>query len=173
MSSNKPERVSWAVEVLSVQPDEKILEIGCGRGQAVELICKQLRTGKIVGIDRSAKAITAAESNNRDCIDSMKAQLINIALAELKLKEFFDKIFAVNVNAFWTGPEKEIAVLRSLMNKRSQLYLFYEPPSVSQLEKIIESCQRQFEGELEIVQVLRKRLSLNRGVCIMAQKSNA
>jgi tRNA A58 N-methylase Trm61 len=170
MSVKKPERIRWAVEVLSVQPDENVLEIGCGGGHAVELICTQLTIGKIIGIDRSSKAVSLAESNIRSCLSSLKAQLINIDLAELQIIETFDKIFAINVNVFWTGPEKEIAVLRTLMNKSSQLYLFYEPPSVSQLEKIIENCQKHFEGKLEIVDILRKRLSSNYGVCVIAKK---
>jgi trans-aconitate methyltransferase len=174
MSSEKPERIRWAVEVLSAQPKEKILEIGCGNGHAVELICKQLTTGKIVGIDRSAKAIHTAEANNPRCVNSGKAQFLNAALAEIKLNERFDKIFAVNVNVFWTRPEREIAALRPLMNKRSRLYLFYDSPSASQLEKVIENGKKHLEAEkFEIVDALRKRLTSNYSVCIMAKKVNA
>ena len=174
MSSEKPERIRWAVEVLSVQPEEKILEIGCGNGHAVELVCNQLRIGIIVGIDRSAKAIRTAEANNRQCINAGKAQFLNTALTEMKLKERFDKIFAINVNVFWIRPEREIAALNTLIGESSRLYLFYDPPSSSQLEKVVESCKKRLkEGNFEIVDVLRKRLTSNYGVCIIAKKVNA
>ena len=157
-----------------MQPNENILEIGCGNGHAVELICKQLTTGKIIAIDRSAKAIRAAEANNQQCVNSGKVQFRNTALAEIKRNEMFDKIFAINVNVFWTGPEKEIAILNTLMSRNSRLYLFYDPPSSGQPEKAIENCKKHLkEEELEIVDVLRKRLTLNYGVCIMAKKVNA
>lgn len=40
-----PERVAWAVDMLNVAPDDQLLEIGCGAGQAVSLICQRLDTG--------------------------------------------------------------------------------------------------------------------------------
>lgn len=171
MASEKPERIRWAVEVLSVQSKERILEIGCGNGHAVELICKKLTTGKIVGIDRSAKAIHIAETNNQQCIHSGKAQFLNAALAEIKLNAKFDKIFAVNVNVFWIDPDREIATIHTLLNQRGRLYLFYEPPSASQVEKVVENSQKHLQAKnFKIVEVLRKRLTSNYGVCIIAKK---
>lgn len=85
MPGEIPARVRWAVDVLSVQPTEKILEIGCGNGHAVELMCEQLTTGKVVGIDRSARAIRTAAANNRQCVDSGKVQFLNAALSDIRL----------------------------------------------------------------------------------------
>lgn len=170
MSSKTPERIKWAVDILSVQPREKILEVGCGNGHAIELICKQLTTGKIVGIDRSAKAIRTAEANNSKCVNSGKVQLLNAALAEIKLGERFDKIFAVNVNVFWTGPAWEFTPLPSLLKKAGRLYLFYDPPTASQLEKIIVNGRKHLEmTKFEIIDVFRTRLTASHSVCIMAK----
>src|SRR5688500_14126706 len=51
-----PERTTYAVEKLDVQPDDRILEIGCGRGMPAELICARLKHGSLTAIDRSAVA---------------------------------------------------------------------------------------------------------------------
>lgn len=61
MTSRVPERIAWAVDVLSAGPADRLFEIGCGTGVALELVCDRLGDGQITGIDRSAKAITAAE----------------------------------------------------------------------------------------------------------------
>lgn len=47
-----PEQVRWAVEVLDSGPEERPLEIGCGPGVALSLICERLVGGQIVAIDR-------------------------------------------------------------------------------------------------------------------------
>ena len=45
-----PERLLWAVKVLGLGPDDHLLEIGCGSGAAVALICEQLVGGRTVAI---------------------------------------------------------------------------------------------------------------------------
>jgi ubiquinone/menaquinone biosynthesis C-methylase UbiE len=59
-----PERVVWAVDVLDVQPDDHILEIGCGHGLAVTLICERLHNGQLTALDRSQKMIEVTKQRN-------------------------------------------------------------------------------------------------------------
>jgi cyclopropane fatty-acyl-phospholipid synthase-like methyltransferase len=90
MPANIPARLLWAVDVLAVQPDERILEIGCGRGAAVELIAERLEGGRITGIDCSPVAIAAAESRNRAHLKTGRARFLNAALADVELDEMKD-----------------------------------------------------------------------------------
>jgi SAM-dependent methyltransferase len=53
MASRVPDRIAWAVDVLSAGPADRLLEIGCGTGVALELVCDRLGDGQITGIDRS------------------------------------------------------------------------------------------------------------------------
>ncbi|MEV1248681.1 SAM-dependent methyltransferase [Nonomuraea sp. NPDC050022] len=66
-----PARLSWAVDTLDVRPADRILEIGCGRGVAVDLICS--RGGTATALNRSATAIRAAEDRNASHIASGQA----------------------------------------------------------------------------------------------------
>src|SRR5918995_3465212 len=59
-----PPRLLWAVERLSVEPDDHLLEIGCGGGLAVSLICQRLGDGTITAIDRSPVMVERAAKRN-------------------------------------------------------------------------------------------------------------
>lgn len=53
MTAKIAERLAWAVETMRVRPDDRVLEIGCGAGVAVGLVCERLAGGRITAIGRS------------------------------------------------------------------------------------------------------------------------
>jgi len=130
-----PERLHWAVETLAIGPDDQLLEIGCGRGVAVALICEKLAGGRITAIDRSAVMIGHAEQRNFQHVASGKAVFHTSALESCDIEGGrFDKIFAVNVNLFWVRPApKELDIVKSLLTPQGTLYLFYEPPGAARV----------------------------------------
>lgn len=171
MASRVPARLQWAVDVLDVKPSDRILEIGGGRGVAAELVLERLEDGQYTGVDRSAKAIAAAASRTRRHVETGQARYIHAALADAMLDEHFDKVFAVNVNVFWLAPEKELAVIRTLLAPQGRLYLFYEPPSAGQLERAEEGCRAFLQkGGFSVVDVLYTDLPPNRGLGIIAER---
>jgi len=127
-----PEHILWAVEKLAPGPDDHLLEIGCGPGSAVALICEQLVGGRIMAIDRSATAISRANKRNAEHVAAGKAVLQTVALEQLQPAEVlggrqrFDKVFAMNVNLFWVrSPAKELDLIKGLLGPGGALYLFY------------------------------------------------
>ena len=92
-SAAVPVRIRWAVEALSVAPADRILEIGCGPGHAVSLICPKLAGGTIAAIDRSPVQVNLAARNNAESIAAGKATFHNAALTDAALDGArFDKI---------------------------------------------------------------------------------
>jgi trans-aconitate methyltransferase len=57
MASKPSERFVWAVDTLALDPVDRVLEVGCGHGVAVSLVCERLTSGRITAIDRSNKMI--------------------------------------------------------------------------------------------------------------------
>lgn len=125
--SKIPERLVWVVESLAVDPSDRVLEIGCGRGIAVPLVCDRLVDGTIIALDRSAVAIDAAESHNAEHVRSGKATFQQVELAGAELDgETFDTIFAVNVNLFWVRrATREVRLIERILRATGALHLFY------------------------------------------------
>jgi SAM-dependent methyltransferase len=124
-----PDRYRWAVEILDVQPDDMILEIGCGYGHSIPLICEKLTTGHLTAIDRSAKMVAATSLANRQFIDSGRVTLLHQDLLDDQLPaSTFDKIFLFNINIFWMDPREELAEIRRLLKPHGRFYIFHQPP---------------------------------------------
>jgi cyclopropane fatty-acyl-phospholipid synthase-like methyltransferase len=135
-----PERIRWAVETMGIRPTDRILEIGCGRGSAVSLICERLDGGRITAIDRSITMVKLAERRNEACVAAGKAVFDAVALDAANLDgESFDKVFAINVNLFWVrSSARELDRVRRLLKPAGTLYLFYEPPDSSRAAAIAD-----------------------------------
>jgi len=130
MPAGPPARLQWAVQLLEVAPDDQVLEIGCGPGVAVALVCERLTSGRITAVDRSATAVERTTRRNEAHIASGRAVVEHCAVADLGGRRGrFDKIFAVNVNLFWVRPaDTEIDLMRRLLRPDGVLRLFYDRP---------------------------------------------
>jgi cyclopropane fatty-acyl-phospholipid synthase-like methyltransferase len=136
--SGAPERITHAVELLDVQPDDRLLELGCGGGVAVPLVCERLDGGTIAAVDRSEVQVERALRRNAAEVDSGKAVIRVAEIADVDGGPF-DKVFAVNVNVFWTEPAtRELAAIRAVLAPGGRLYLFYDPPSPTKRRSLEE-----------------------------------
>jgi ubiquinone/menaquinone biosynthesis C-methylase UbiE len=146
--STIPQRLVWACQALAIGPADHLLEIGCGRGAAVSLICEQLIDGRITAIDRSASAIAAAERANGQHVRSGKAVFHRAELARAELDDQrFDKVFAVNVNLFWVRrPTRELALIDRLLKPAGALHLFYGygRPGPGRSDEIVDKLTANF-----------------------------
>lgn len=124
------ERLVWAVDMLDVRPDDRVLEIGCGHGVAVTLVGERIDGGRITAVDRSRTMVDAATKRNRELVASGRATLLATTLEQAGLGAGgFDKIFAVNVAALWREPDAMRLLARDLLAPGGTLAVFSQPPS--------------------------------------------
>jgi cyclopropane fatty-acyl-phospholipid synthase-like methyltransferase len=156
-ATSVPERVRWAVETLAVHPVDRVLEIGCGRGVAISLICERLVSGRITALDRSTTMANLARRRNLAYVSSGRAVIHAAALAAADLEgERFDKAFAVNVNLFWTrSPSNELGLVKRLLTREGALCLFYEPPAAARADQFADELPAVLRGSGFATETLR------------------
>jgi ubiquinone/menaquinone biosynthesis C-methylase UbiE len=131
------ERITWAVEVLDVQPDDRLLEIGCGHGIAVDLIAQRLTKGHITAIDRSHAMIESARKRNISHFYHAQLQAISLEDADFDVMRF-KKIFAINVSDFWTDPATVLPIIQNALASDGALYMFHQPPDAAKVQAVLD-----------------------------------
>ncbi len=123
------ERLVWAVGTLDVAPGHRLLEVGCGHGVAVSLVCERLDGGHIVAVDRSAKMIDLACRRNAGHVAAGKASFQAAPLHEADLDgALFDTVFAIHVPVLLRGePRRELGVVAAHLAPGGRLVLPYQP----------------------------------------------
>jgi SAM-dependent methyltransferase len=167
------ERFVWAVDTLAPDPADRVLEVGCGHGVAVSLVCERLTSGRITAIDRSPKMIELAARRNREHIAAGRAVLKTAALEQADFgDERFDKAFAFNVAPFWLQPEQALGIVRPHLAPGGAFYLFWDarhtqPGRARKLAD--ELCEKLRLAELRLVQVLVQDLRPVPAVCVVGR----
>ncbi|HEX5598698.1 MAG TPA: class I SAM-dependent methyltransferase [Micromonosporaceae bacterium] len=166
-----PERLRWAVDALAVAPTDHVLEIGCGGGAAISLICDRLTSGRITAIDRSAKMIERAARRNADHVAVGRASLQVAALADVDFgDELFDKILAVNVNLFWTQPAtRELDLIRRLLRPGGSFCLCYAPPNRAKAAELSEKLARVITTNGFAIREMTTRTCRSAVLCLLLQ----
>jgi ubiquinone/menaquinone biosynthesis C-methylase UbiE len=124
------QRLQEVVEQLSIGPDDRVLEIGCGHGVAATMVCERLQSGRLTAIDRSARMIEAAARRNATCIEAGKAEFLVMSLEEADLgNRRFDLVFAVRVGLFHREPERAHALVQPWLAPGGRVHAFFDPPA--------------------------------------------
>jgi SAM-dependent methyltransferase len=117
-----PARIAWAVELVDPQPDERVLEAGCGPGVAAQLVGARLTTGRLLAVDRSATAVRRTATR----VAGLPVDVRQADVAGIGADGEFDAVFTINVNVFWTRPDgPDLGVLARALRPGGRLLILY------------------------------------------------
>jgi ubiquinone/menaquinone biosynthesis C-methylase UbiE len=126
-SSNR-RRNAWAVSMLDVRPDDRVLEIGFGPGLAIRELSHIAHEGYVCGIDHSEVMLRQATRRNADGI---RRGVVDLRLGSVDdLPAFdtpFDKILAVNAVLFWHDVDTRLKELRKLLRAGGLIAVARQP----------------------------------------------
>jgi ubiquinone/menaquinone biosynthesis C-methylase UbiE len=99
------ERNRRTIELLEIEPDDRVLEIGFGPGLAIEMAARLATRGKVVGIEHSEVMLKQASRRNRASIAAGRVELLLGSATSLPpFEKPFDKVMASNVHHFLDDP---------------------------------------------------------------------
>jgi SAM-dependent methyltransferase len=118
----------WAADLLDVQPDDRVLELGFGPGIAIEAMARRATRGVVTGVDHSEVMVRQATRRNAAAV---RAGRVDLQLGNAEdLSAFdapFDKVLAVNSLMFWDDPVARLKQLRALLCPGGQIAIAYQP----------------------------------------------
>ncbi|ANC77611.1 hypothetical protein ABE65_012720 [Fictibacillus phosphorivorans] len=98
---HKPE-TDWTIDLLELQDQDHVLELGCGAGYAIQIISERYLVQEIVGIDFSATAIRSATTRNKKTVNKERTKLIQANFNALPFPDkMFNKVFSIQTVYFW------------------------------------------------------------------------
>jgi len=103
-ASRRGKFVVWAelLDGLALRGDERVLDLGCGRGAVLLMAAQHLTTGRAVGVDlwrRGDQSGNAAEATRRNAVAEGVSDRVEIHTADMTALPFEDGCFDLVVSS--------------------------------------------------------------------------
>ena len=127
MNDSHFEMTAWALEKLSVQPLDRIIDIGCGGGMTVKRLCAMLDGGHVTGIDYSDVSVSASKQLNEAEISAGKADILSASVESLPFSDgTFDKAITVESIYFWPDQAENLREVFRILKLGGSLLIVSE-----------------------------------------------
>lgn len=140
----------WTLDLLDIQPGDRVLEIGCGPGFALAAAAARAGEGKVVGLDHSETMLSQARARNRSAIAEGRIELrLGDAAAPPAEAGPFDKAYSVNVVQFLPDPEGAFRALYVAMAPGGAAAATYMPRGKDPSRAAALSKAEEIRGHME------------------------
>ncbi len=121
-----------ALELLEIQPTDRVLELGFGHGRTIARAARAAYAGFVAGVDWSQRMVQVATRYNRRLIGDGRAELKRSLSSQLPYPDRgFDKVYAVHTIYFWTAPSEDLREIARVMKLGARLVLAFRPRDAS------------------------------------------
>ncbi len=150
----------WAMDMMDLDKDLSVLDIGCGGGLTLERIAGRVPGGKFAGLDISEVSVKETGLRNKDLVDQGRLEVVQGSVESLPYKDAsFDRIITVESFYFWPDPASNLKEVCRVLKKGGRFFLvadIYNNGRLSQEAlanikryKLFNPTREEFESLLE------------------------
>ncbi len=127
-----------AVDMLPIEEDSQILEIGFGNGRLIHQISMHVDNGRVCGIELSDPMLKEAKKRNRTRIERGIVELKKGSVEEIPYDDNqFDIVLTLNSIYFWPDPEQNLKEVHRVLNENGQFYCGIRPKDQMEESSVI------------------------------------
>ncbi|OLP65458.1 putative methyltransferase YrhH [Bacillus pumilus] len=149
MEKNHHNINQWTIQLLNIQENDRILEIGTGRGMTLSKVAEHLDRGKVYGVDASHHMIKYAKRKNKKFVEQNKA-VITLGKAEkLPFEDrSFNKLFTVQTIYYLPDMEQVMKEVYRVLQVDGEVFLSFQKQELQKEQKRLHAFSIYSEQEI-------------------------
>ena len=144
----------WTIDLLNLDSDKVLLEVGIGNGSTLNRIASNKKVRKLYGVDLSDDMIKEAAKLNKKFIENGMIELQQGNVLFLPYKEStIDTVLSVHTIYFWTDIDQGLSDIHRVLKPGGKLFL-----SITDKSRM-EQMERTKDFHLIHIEEIEKKLS--------------
>lgn len=127
MNSRHSKVTDWGLARVSVNPQDTILDVGCGGGKTVSKLTAMAAQGKVYGIDFSEASVAVSMKTNARWIEMGRVEIRNASVSQLPFPDgMFDLVTGVETHFWWPDLPADMREVFRVVKPGGKLILIAE-----------------------------------------------
>ncbi len=136
MNKGHAKLAAWGLSHVKIDPNDKILDIGCGGGGNIKRYAKMILNGKIFGIDYSRTAVNVSTEINKRYIIQGIVEISQGSVSSLPFPDdFFNLISGFEAYYFWPDLTRDLREIYRVLKPNGYFILVNEGYKCNNLKK--------------------------------------
>lgn len=127
MNKSHQSLTTWGLTHVTINPDFKVLDVGCGGGKTVNRLAALIPDGKVYGIDYSPDMVAFTRKLNKKYVEEGKVEVVEGKVDNTGFPDgIFDLVTAVETYYFWPSLPAAFQEIKRILKPDGKLLIVNE-----------------------------------------------